>query len=652
MVHRFSTWWRALGVVLLSLATVTWPSAARASATPGFTVLHQDAVAVLSSRGVASFSTTVRLMPANADTRARVSIYPALVTESDLDLIVSGAGTTRPALASTGPFAVNCARDGHVRFDVTVLTRGRRTAARSCDGVAPTLLFHCGATCAGVYPLRYSVNVAGTTTTEWSLLALGAARVARPVDVALIETVDRTSIAHAARSLAVLRLFGHFAASPISLSADYETLGALELDQGVTATWRSALDAALASPLHRALDAPPSSIDFAGLAAHGLTTQVPQQLSLSANLFERLTGRYVDQPVLLSGAQTPAGLQALGRTGASDVVLPENDLTEAPSNTLTWGAPFFVEGAGPVNALSVNDPLSSLMDETDIQPGRRAALVLASLAFLHFEEPNAPASRSVVLESPVGATSTGFLRDVLSGLRHDPFDHLSPLTPLFNSSLIGTDGAPRVRTLDVATSHSTWSTHNVDSLLALISEVNSYVQGVKSGDEPTALHIAVARAEILASPVQRQALIDAAKNELALQLGQFSIDAGAITLAGSGTSLPITVISHANYSVNAVLHLVTDRLSFPKGSAVVVTMSSPTQSVRVPATSPLGSSLTLQVLLTTPNDQVVLARTAIQVRIAGTSVVGYLLTFASLFVLALWWWRTSRRRAPKGRHAK
>jgi hypothetical protein len=152
--------------------------------------------------------------------------------------------------------------------------------------------------------------------------------------------------------------------------------------------------------------------------------------------------------------------------------------------------------------------------------------------------------------------------------------------------------------------------------------------------------------------VQRQALIDAAKNELALQLGQFSIDAGAITLAGSGTSLPITVISHANYSVNAVLHLVTDRLSFPKGSAVVVTMSSPTQSVRVPATSPLGSSLTLQVLLTTPNDQVVLARTAIQVRIAGTSVVGYLLTFASLFVLALWWWRTSRRRAPKGRHAK
>jgi hypothetical protein len=59
----------------------------------------------------------------------------------------------------------------------------------------------------------------------------------------------------------------------------------------------------------------------------------------------------------------------------------------------------------------------------------------------------------------------------------------------------------------------------------------------------------------------------------------------------------------------------------------------------------------LQVVLTTPNNQLILARTAVQVHIAGTSVVGYLLTFASLLVLGLWWWRTIRRR-PKGRHVR
>jgi hypothetical protein len=46
-----------------------------------------------------------------------------------------------------------------------------------------------------------------------------------------------------------------------------------------------------------------------------------------------------------------------------------------------------------------------------------------------------------------------------------------------------------------------------------------------------------------------------------------------------------------------------------------------------------------------------LARAAIQVRIAGTSIVGYFLTIASLLVLAYWWMRTYRKR-PKGRHAR
>jgi len=652
MSHRFSTWWRALSVVLLSLATVTWPSAAWARTTPGFTVVHQGPFALLSSRGVASFSTTLHLTTANDAASARVSIYPALVTESGLDLVISGAGTTQRALASTGNFALKCARHGDVRFNVTVVTRGRHAPARTCDGVAPKLLFHCGTTCAGVYPLRYTITVGDTTTPEWSLLAIGSSQVAHPVDVALVETLDRDSLQHPRDAVSNLALLAHFASSPVTLSADYESLVALDLDQGTSGALRGALDTALASPLHRVVDEPPSSIDFAGLAAHGLTTQVPQQLSLSANLLEKLTGRYVDEPVLLSGATSPPALAALERTGVGDVVLPENDLTEAPSNTLTWGAPFHVEGAGALSALSVNDPLSTLMDETSIQPGRRVALVLGSLAFLHFEEPNAPAVRSVVVESSVGATSTAFMSDLLSGLRHDPFNRLSTLTPLFNSSLVGTNGSPSVRALSPATTHSTWSSRNVDSLLTLIGEVNSYAQAIKSGTEPIELRVAVARTEILANPAQRQALIDAAQSQLNAQLAQFSIDASAITLAGAGTSLPITVISHANYSVVAVVHLVTDRLTFPKGSAISVNMSSPTQSIRVPAANPLGSSLTLQVLLTTPNDQVVLARTAIQVRIAGTSVVGYLLTIFSLLVLALWWWRTSRRRPTKGRHAR
>jgi hypothetical protein len=243
------------------------------------------------------------------------------------------------------------------------------------------------------------------------------------------------------------------------------------------------------------------------------------------------------------------------------------------------------------------------------------------------------------------------VNDLLSGFAGNPFSRLAPLSPLFDSSLIGTDGAPVDRSLNAPSVVSTWSSHNVSSLLAVISGVTSYEQGVKSGDIATALRVAVAQSEELGTPDKRQGAIDAAQNLLNDQLKLFSVDASAITLAGPGTSLPITIISHAPYSVDAVVHLVTNGISFPKGSSFSISMTSPTQSLRVPTSNPQGSSLTLQVILTTPNDQVVLARTAIQVRIAGTSVVGYLITFASLLVLALWWWRTHRRRS-RGRHAR
>ena len=592
----------------------------------------------------------VRVSPFDPHASADVSIYPALVTQSELDLVVSGQGPSSRALASSGTFSLDCARHGKESFRITVLTRGAHTPARSCNGAAPRLRLSCSA-CGGVYPLRYQVREGSTTVTKWSLLALKSSPVTRPLHVALVASLTKSSFARPQRSISVLKTLADFNALPVTISADYNALAALELDHQDAPAWRSALSDALASPLHRAIDATPASVDFAGLAAHRLTTQVPQQLSLSARLLNHLTGRYVDGPVFVGGASSSASLLALEHAGVSDVVLPESDLTLAPSDSLTWGAPFHVAGAGSLTALSVDDPLSALIADTAIEPGRRAAMALASLAFLHFEEPNAPASRTVVVDSPIGSNSATFMIDVLKGLRSDPFAHLSTLTPLFDSALIGSNSAPSVRTLHETGTASSWSSHNVSSLLSLIGAVNSYAQGIKSGNVATQLRVAVARTELIGTPAQRQSAINAVNAELDSQLASFSVDASAITLAGPGTSIPITVISHANYTVNAVVHLVTDRLTFPHGSSAPVTLNSPTQSIRVATAKAQGSSLTLQVLLTTPNGQVVLARAAIQVRIAGTSVVGYVLTFASLFVLALWWWRTIRRR-PKGRHAR
>jgi hypothetical protein len=605
----------------------------------------------MSSLGTSTFTTVVSVTPASSTTTASVAIFPPLVGRGEIEPIVDGVGSTGRPLSATGNFSLKCLRRGSAAFGVTLFTHRLTTPSTSCDGISPRLHLRCsGAACGGVYPLRYTLSVDGTKVTKWSLLAVQAATIAEPLKVNLIANLTPHSLVHAKKTRATLNELGHYSSLPVTVSASYEALANIEYSPHNT-IWRGALDAALQSANHRVVAAPPNNVDYAGLAANGLSTQVSQQFTLSSELLTAITGRYVDVPVVINGAHSSADLLALDKAGFNEVVVPETDLSLAPSSTLGWGAPFHVAGAGTLAALSTDGPLSSLVTDAGIEPGRRAALTLATLAFLHYEAPYAPASRTVVIEAPLDELSTTFVNDLLGGLSHDAFSRLAPLSSSFNPSLIGTDGAPATRVLAPANTHSSWSGHNVSSLLTLIGAVTSYAQGVRSGTIATTLRVAVAKSEIRASSTTRQTAIDAANATLNNQLSQFSIDQNSITLAGPGTALPITVISHLHYTVDAVVHLVTNQISFPKGGAIPVVMNSPTQSIRVPATNSKGSSLTLQVLLTTPNDQVILARTAIQVRIAGTSVVGYLLTFASLLVLGLWWWRTSRRR-PKARHAR
>ena len=502
-----------------------------------------------------------------------------------------------------------------------------------------------------MYPLTLSVTNGGVTTTEWSLIAVQATAVGRPVRVNLIATLGPASWRHPARAIAVLDLLARFPSTPLALSADYRTLlDVLSSTSPEASAWRASLSRALKSPAHVALAAPPGDVDFGGLAAAGLTSQVGGQLSLAGQLLYALTKHSPAHPVLLSGTPSVSSLRALANVGVRDVILPESSLATAPSTTLTWGAPFRVPGERRLTALATDGPLDGLMIDSSIEPGRRAVLALDTLAFLHFEAPDAPSARSVVVTVAVADTSPTFISDLLSGFAHDPFFVASPLALAFASSLVATNGAPGDRALGTTPS-STWSARNVSTLAALGTAVNSFSEAVASTDIGYELRVALAESEVSGGAGQRQSLITAATAQLDQQLRLFSVGTAAITLTGTGTALPITVLSRAGYTVTAVVHLITDRLSFPKGDSIAVTLDAPTRSIRVATANHRGSSLTLQVIVTTPDDQVTLARAAVQVRIAGTSVVGYLLTIGSLLVLAIWWWRTYRRRS-RGRHAR
>jgi hypothetical protein len=652
MFHRFSTWWRALSVVLLSLATVTWPSAAHAETTASFVLVHQNPVVLLSPNGSGRFNTTLHFVNPGKEVTAQVSLYPRIIARSQLAPIISGAGDTSSSIATTGNFMITCLAHDRATFGVTLFSVSPGKTNASCENHDARLHLGCsGENCDGVYPISYSLSTLNSTQTTWSLLSIQRGAVARPLRVDIIEDVEPPSLTHAVATADVLKALADHAQTPVTITADYRTLSALQssvADQDVAL--RAAYDKALTSPLHRGVAAPPANIDFAGLVSNGLATQVNQQLSLATSLLRQVTGHYADSPVVLNGTVTLADLKALAAVHVSDVVLHESSLAVAPSTTLEWGAPFYVADTPSMAVLAVDGPLDQLVNDASITPGRRAVLVLNTLAFLHFEEPNAPSQRSVVVEMSPTRASAAFVNDLLDGISTNPFAVASSLTPSFSSSLVGTNNAPTTRDLGAAPA-STWSANNVNSLLFTIGQINSFNQAIASAPVANTLSVAVAESEVVGGPSTRQNAINHAQGSLNDQLGNFSVDQSSITLAGPGTALPITVLSTANYSVTAVVHLITDRLSFPKGDSEVVTLDSSTKSLRIPTSNHRGSDLTLQIVVTTPNDQVVLARAAIQVRIAGNSIVGYLLTFASLLVLAVWWVRTYRR-TSRGRHAR
>jgi hypothetical protein len=631
MFHRFSTWWRALCVVLLSLAAVAWPTATQALATPSFSVIHQDSVASLSPNGAAHFN--IELSQTN--TTVSLKMYPRIFQRSQIAPLVTGVGTTQAPIAATNL----CSKGGTSTFNVELSTQANNVkTVGECSTKSARLHLACkAASCDGVYPISYST---ARGKTEWSLLAIRSTKVLHPLQFNWIESMNATSLVNPSQATKALSVFSKYPKVAVTLGADYQTFTKAAL---VAPKFLASFKSATQSQDHSIISAPPGNIDFGGLVANGFTAQASNQLDFSKSLVHSLTGKSLESPVLLSTIPSVATLDALAGIGVSNVVFPETALSYAPSNSLHWGSPFHVQGASTLNAMSIDEPLSQIMSNTAIEPGRRAALALGVLGFLHFEAPGLTTNRSVVAMTTVSKTGAKFIDNFLSGLSHNPFVTASPLAPMFDSKAIGSNGSPSTRTM-VNPPVSTWSARNVLTLNALINDITSFNQGVGSVTLSSQLSTDVAQSEISGTPSQRQDAIDAARNVLSAELGKFSVNPSTITLAGTGTSLPITLLSKANYTMTAVVHLVTNQLTFPKGANIVTSLDSSTKSLRVPVTNPRNGNLTLRVVVTTPDGHVVLARSAMQVRIAGTSIVGYVLSFGSLFVLALWWVRTSIKR--------
>ena len=127
MFHRFPTWWRALSVVLLCLATVTWPSAAQARTTSSFKVAHQGAWVTLSHAGRARLGVTLELHAPHENALAQLSLFPRIETRAQIIPLINGIGTHAPAVSTSATFSLDCAARRSISLTVALFTRAPRS---------------------------------------------------------------------------------------------------------------------------------------------------------------------------------------------------------------------------------------------------------------------------------------------------------------------------------------------------------------------------------------------------------------------------------------------------------------------------------------------------------------------------------------------
>jgi hypothetical protein len=155
-------------------------------------------------------------------------------------------------------------------------------------------------------------------------------------------------------------------------------------------------------------------------------------------------------------------------------------------------------------------------------------------------------------------------------------------------------------------------------------------------------------------PVQQSAVLHNTDLAVNAQLGQLQVAGDqSITLTSQRGRVPVTIISSAPYPVTATLTLTSDKLLFPDGQSLRVTVfpSPHTNPFYFNVQTRASGLFKVGVSLYSPTGGVVLTSGQISVRSTATSVVGIVLSLGAVAVLLVWWLRTWRKRRSARRLA-
>ena len=388
-----------------------------------------------------------------------LSVYSPPDGQSSFDETLNGNTSSESLVSDTAPVELSAlSTDSSGNFEV-------QAGITSGDFSAPPATFNLDLQCApescgGVYPLRVQLMNTATGSVVVDLvtyIVFVESNVASRLRVALVVPLGtepsepaESGIPGPPTGSGLTRLtttVGEISNSdaPLTILAQPETVQALA---GGPAAAKSVAQGIVAISDEAALEVLPSPyvwVDPAVLVANGLSTELAAQSVRGDQMMNAERVQTSGDATVVEGALDDQTLQALSADGTSHVVVPSDDLEAvtgrfAGPSVQTFTLP--VAQGRTIEAAQTDPTLESeLTDQQGAGDVLAAHQLLADLALVAFEEPEASWARGVVLVPPLNwSPSSAFLTVLLSGL--DSIHVLKPVTlsSFFTQVTRGDDG--------------------------------------------------------------------------------------------------------------------------------------------------------------------------------------------------------------------
>ncbi len=385
------------------------------------------------------------------------------------------------------------------------------------------------------------------------------------------------------------------------------------------------------------------------LHAADLDDELEAQLVRGRDLLEDQLQTTVDETVWLAGPSLDAdGVDALERLGLEHIVLRAGSTEVTEAARLTATQPFAIDGATrAVDAMLIDDPLSDRLGRGGSDPILVAHQLLADIALIWFEQPEDP--RGVVVR-PDAVPDAATLEQLLVGLAAggamvDPVT----LSDLFDDAdpLLDRTGERIERTLDPADGDDLGRVAPaVRRARNLLASYASLIGPLSSRSDPYENLLLLATASEVDSGDRRD-YVDAVV--AAVEATVAAIDAPArqtITLTARDGTIPLTIRKAVDFPVNIVVHLDSQKLAFPDGERLELTLDEETTRIDIRVRTLSSGAFPLDIEVTSPDGELEITSSRFTVRSTAVSGVGLVLSAGAGLFLLVWWashWRKTRR---------